>query len=68
MPVRDVLQAALDCLSRNKKANGIDADALDDARAWLARNEIFLDWITKHPKLVEINCEAAHLLIRYRGG
>jgi hypothetical protein len=68
MPVRDVLQAALDCLSRSSQVESIDAGALDDARTWLARNEIFLDWITRHPKLVEINCEAAHLLIRYRGG
>lgn len=61
MPVQRTLERALD-------AAEIDAVTRDDARVWLARTEIFLDWIARHPKLVEINTEAAHLLTRYRGG
>jgi len=38
----------------------------DEARAWLKRTESFLEWVSRHPKLVEINAEAAHLLARYR--
>jgi hypothetical protein len=38
----------------------------DEARAWLQRTESFLEWVSRHPKLVEINAEAAHLLARYR--
>jgi len=39
---------------------------LDAARAWVARTEILLEWISQHPKLVEINCEAAQLLGQLR--
>lgn len=42
-----------------------DPDAAE-ARAWLKRTESFLEWVSRHPKLVEINAEAAHLLVRYR--
>jgi len=42
-----------------------DADA-QEVRAWLTRTESFLEWAARHPKLVEINAEAAHLLIRLR--
>jgi hypothetical protein len=55
-------------LERALEAAEIDAGARDEARAWLARTEVLLDWIARHPKLVEINSEAAHLLGRYRGG
>jgi hypothetical protein len=41
-----------------------DADA-QETRAWMKRNEAFLEWVARHPKLVEINAEAAHLLTRY---
>jgi hypothetical protein len=58
--VRDVLFKALDPM----RGKGVD---VDDARHWLERTEVLLEWISKHPKLVEINCEAAHLLSRYRG-
>lgn len=60
MAVRDCLARALD----NLQDSGAD---VEEARRWLARTEILLDWIAKHPKLVEINCEAAMLLMRYRG-
>ena len=46
-------------------AKGSKAEA-DEARAWLQRTESFLEWVARHPKLVEINAEAAHLLVRYR--
>ncbi len=55
-------------LERALEAGELATPAVDDARAWLARTEVFLDWIARHPKLVEINAEAAHLLTRYRGG
>lgn len=42
-----------------------DADA-QEVRTWMKRTESFLDWVSRHPKLVEINAEAAHLLLRYR--
>lgn len=38
-----------------------------EVRRWLARTEALLDWVAKHPKLVEVNCEAGHLLAEYRG-
>lgn len=60
MSVRDSLFKALDQM----RDGGAD---VEEARHWLARTEVLLDWISKHPKLVEINCEAAHLLSRYRG-
>lgn len=47
------------------KTKNAAADA-DEARAWLRRTESLLEWVSRHPKLVEINAEAAHLLARYR--
>lgn len=47
------------------KAKGAAAD-VDEARVWLRRTESLLEWVSRHPKLVEINAEAAHLLARYR--
>ncbi len=59
MSVRERLERAIE-------AGVSDADEARDLRRWLARTEVFLDWIAKHPRLVEINCEAAHLLSAYR--
>ncbi len=58
MPVEETLLRALE-------AKVVDRDA-EEARAWLKRTESFLEWVSRHPKLVEINAEAAHLLARYR--
>ena len=58
MPVEQTLLRALN-------ADGADRDA-EEARAWLKRTESLLEWVARHPKLVEINAEAAHLLARYR--
>jgi hypothetical protein len=44
----------------------VAAAEADEARTWLQRTESFLEWVSRHPKLVEINAEAAHLLARYR--
>lgn len=60
MSVQRTLLAALD-------AAATDPDAAADARIWLKRTESFLDWVARHPKLVEVNAEAAHLLLRLRG-
>jgi hypothetical protein len=60
MSVQRTLLAALD-------ATAADSDAAADARVWLKRTESFLDWVSRHPKLVEVNAEAAHLLVRLRG-
>ncbi|MDX2165503.1 MAG: hypothetical protein SF182_00500 [Deltaproteobacteria bacterium] len=60
MSVQRTILAALD-------AAATDADATADARIWLKRTESFLDWVSRHPKLVEVNAEAAHLLVRLRG-
>jgi hypothetical protein len=59
MSVQRTLLAALD-------ASAATSDAAD-ARIWLKRTESFLDWVSRHPKLVEVNAEAAHLLVRLRG-
>lgn len=45
----------------------VDAAAAQEVRHWLARTEVFLDWVARHPRLVEINNEAAHLLAALRG-
>ena len=58
MPVEQTLLRALE-------ANGADRDS-DEARTWLKRTESLLEWVARHPKLVEINAEAEHLLARYR--
>lgn len=60
MSVARTVLAALDAAA---------ADAADaaEARIWLRRTESFLDWVARHPKLVEVNAEAAHLLTRLRG-
>lgn len=58
MAVERTLFSALDA-----KAPAAEAD---EARTWLRRTESFLEWVSRHPKLVEINAEAAHLLARYR--
>lgn len=50
-----------------RSASGAD-ETQDEARLWLARTEVFLDWVAQHPHLFEINCEAARLLSMYRGG
>jgi hypothetical protein len=63
MHVRETLRTALELLARD----GAAPEAIDEARVWLARTEIFLDWVAKHPRLVEVNCEAAYLVTRYRG-
>jgi hypothetical protein len=42
--------------------------AADEARIWLERVTILLDWIAKHPRFVEIRSEAARLLVQYQGG
>lgn len=63
MSVRRTLELALNELG----GEAADKTAVEDARAWLIRAEVFFDWVAKHPKFVEINAEAAHLLIRYRG-
>jgi len=44
-----------------------DPAAVADARIWLKRTEAFLDWVSRHPALVQVNAEAAHLLVRLRG-
>ena len=51
-------------------ANPANAQAAEteEARRWLARTESFLDWIAKNPRLVEVHCEAAHLVSLLRGG
>lgn len=59
MSVRSNLDQALKKLGRS-------AD-VEEAQRWLARTEILLEWISQHPKLVEINCEAAMLLGQLRG-
>ena len=41
--------------------------AEQEARAWLDRVEVLLEWIAQHPKFVEIKSEAARLLMEYRG-
>jgi hypothetical protein len=66
MSVRRVLEGALDSFRCDERIP-IDDEAIREARAWLARTEILLDWIAKHPKFVEIKSEAAVLLMRYRG-
>jgi hypothetical protein len=58
MPVEQTLLRALN-------ADGADRDA-EEARVWLKRTESLLEWVARHPRLVEINAEAAHLLARYR--
>jgi hypothetical protein len=68
MSVQETLESALVCLARSGGPDGRDQEPIEEARRWLARNAVLLDWITRHPKLVEINCEAAALLARYRGG
>jgi hypothetical protein len=60
MPVARTLSAAL-------AATTADKDEVAEARIWLKRTESFLDWVARHPKLVEVNAEAAHLLMRLRG-
>jgi len=67
MSIQETLQRALECLSQLREQQPGDPEALAEARAWLARTETLLDWIAKHPKMHEINCEAAGLLFRYRG-
>lgn len=44
-----------------------DSAAAEEARRWLARAEVFLEWVAKHPHLHQVNCEAAGLLSAYRG-
>lgn len=56
MSVRETLEKSIGTPSGN-----------DEARLWLARAEVFLDWVAQHPHLFEINCEAARLLAMYRG-
>lgn len=60
MTVQDKLRAAL---SASKTTDEAEA-----ARLWLDRVEILLDWIARHPKLVEVRSEAARLLVDYRNG
>lgn len=60
MPVRETLQSLMEGVEPN-------ADARSEAQLWLARAEVFLDWVAQHPHLFEINCEAARLLSMYRG-
>lgn len=43
------------------------AAEIDEARRWLARTEVFLEWIAKNPRLVEVHCEAAHLASLLQG-
>jgi hypothetical protein len=66
MTVRRTIDTALDSL-RHDERTPTDDEVIHEARAWLARTEILLDWIAKHPKFVEIKSEAAVLLMRYRG-
>lgn len=66
MSVQETLETALNCLGGERPSHRPDAEALEEARAWLARTEVLLDWIAQHPKLVEINCEAARLVNWYR--
>jgi len=58
--VRDTLERAMESVA-------LEGAEAGEAERWLARAEVLLDWIAKHPRLVEINCEAAHLLSLYRG-
>jgi len=58
VPVRDTLKKLVDGLG--------DAERTD-AQLWLARTEVFLDWVAQHPHLFELNCEAARLLSMYQG-
>jgi len=67
MLVQDTLNQALACLSQAKEQNPSGIDAVDEARNWLARTEALLDWIARHPKMHEIDYEAAVILLRYRG-
>lgn len=67
MSVQDTLKRALQDLERTGTSQPTECDAIAEAHAWLARTETLLAWIAKHPKLVEINSEAAVLLLRYRG-
>jgi len=60
MSVARTLNAALD-------GSAAGAEAIAEARMWLKRNESFLDWAARNPRLVQVNAEAAHLLRRLRG-
>lgn len=66
MSVRHTLDQALELLARQGH-NGEHRDAIEEARRWLARNEVFLDWVVQHPRLVEIHCEGRRLVASYRG-
>lgn len=57
MSVRSTLEQALKSVKT--------ASNREETQRWLARTEILLDWIRKHPKLVEVNCEAAYLMSLY---
>jgi hypothetical protein len=59
MTVKSTLNAALQ--------TQVDRTAVQEAELWLARVETLLDWIARHPKLVEIRFEAGRLLSDYRG-
>lgn len=60
MSVRNALEKIL-------ADSSVEAAAAQEIRHWLARTEVFLDWVARHPRLVEINNEAAHLLTALRG-
>jgi len=59
MSVKATLTAGLDALPAGT--------TVEDARSWLTRTEILLEWIAQHPKFVEIQSEGARLLLAYRG-
>jgi hypothetical protein len=67
MSVRSTLDRALSRWEQQSESNVVEGELVQEARAWLARTEVLLEWIAKHPKMVEVNREAAALLIRYRG-
>lgn len=54
-------------LEKMVAGSSVEAAEAQDARHWLARTEVFLDWVARHPRLVEVNNEAAHLLAALRG-
>lgn len=60
MSVRNVLEKMLN-------GSSVEAAEAQEARHWLARTEVLLDWIARHPRLVEVNGEAGHLLSLFRG-
>jgi hypothetical protein len=65
MSIRSTLDAALGRLA-GRSPSAAEAPRIAEARAWLARVETLLDWIAKHPTLVEFKSEAAQLILRYR--